>query len=109
MGVKAIKSFLLRMKESRQMLEEYKSIQESIEDPQDYQKCHKMLKKALTAIQSQASNTKWMGHLTSLMASNDPEVLNQLKDIMTATNQDDAEQNQFSSRKLLSIDEDEEG
>jgi len=107
--VKAIKTFLLQMKESRQMLEEYKNIQESIADPQEYQKCHKMLNKALAAIQSQASNTKWMGHLTSLMASNDPQVLHELKNIMTATNQEETKQNQFQSRKLLSITDDIDG
>lgn len=104
--VKAIKHFLSQMKKSQKMLEEYKSIQESIEDPQDYQKCHKMLKAALAAIQSQASNTKWMGHLTSLMASHDPQVINQLKDILTPSNEDEDEQSQFQSRKLLSIEED---
>lgn len=104
--IKAIKHFLSQMKKSQKMLEEYKSIQESIEDPQDYQKCHKMLKAALAAIQSQASNTKWMGHLTSLMASHDPQVINQLKDILTPENQDEDDQGQFQSRKLLSIEED---
>jgi len=103
--IKSIKHFLSQMKKSQKMLEEYKSIQESIEDPQDYRKCHKMLKVALAAIQSQASNTKWMGHLTSLMASNDPQILNQLNEILTPKNKEEDEQNQFQSRKLLSIEE----
>ena len=103
--IKSIKHFLTKMKISQKMLEEYKSIQESITDPQQYLECHKMLKEALATIQSQASNNKWMGHLSSLMASNDQNILNELNDILTPKEDDDTK---FKSRKLLSIDEDED-
>ena len=85
--VKALKSFMARMTKSKELLDEYQDISSSMKDHSDIQLCQPILKEAmgnLAEIQAHAGNTEWMGHMSSLLESNDPDVLSELNDIMAS-------------------------
>ena len=106
--VQYIKTFIQKLKESRQIVGDYQEHLKKIADPQDYNKCYRMLEKDLGKLQSQAANTNWLKHLASLIASNNKEILSELTDMLHDQNEDiDRDSPTFRKRNLLSVMDDE--
>ena len=113
--VQYIKSYIKKLKESRQIVGDYQRHLKSIADPQDYNKCYRLLETDLGKLQSQTANTAWLKHLASLIASNNKEVLSELSDITTDVLQADQHEEigrdsppAFRKRNLLSVKDEEE-
>ena len=103
--VKYIKSFITELKESRGIVHDYNQHLKNIKDPQDYHRCYKMLEEDLGKLQKQMGNTNWLKHLSSLIASNDKEVLAELTDLLQDRNID-KDSTSFKKRNLLSVKND---
>ena len=106
--VQYIKTFIQKLRESRKIVGDYQKHLKKIVDPQDYNKCYRMLENDLGKLHSQTSNTNWLKHLASLIASNNKEVLSELTDMLHDQNEDiDRDSPTFRKRNLLSLMDDE--
>ena len=104
--IEYIKSFITKLKDSRMIVREYQELLKTIVDPQDYHQCYNMMEEDLGKLKKQTGNTNWLKHLSSLIASNDKEVLSELTGMLQDKNIE-SESPTFRKRNLLSVNNEE--
>ena len=75
------------MTKSKKLFEEYQEITSELKDHSDVQLCQPLLKESLenlSELQARTDSGAWMGHMSSLLESNDPDVMSELNDIMSS-------------------------